>query len=52
MSQEMEINIRPVFATPLLVFTIPDHERINKELRQKILDREASTPAEADHEVI
>ncbi|MEK7797226.1 MAG: hypothetical protein AAB274_00225, partial [Nitrospirota bacterium] len=52
MSQEMEINIRPVFGTPLLVFTIPDHARINQELRRAILEREASTPAEADHEVI
>ena len=32
MSKEMEINIRPIFATPFLVFTIPDHERINQEL--------------------
>ena len=52
MSQEMEINVRPIFATPLLVFSIPDHERINKELRRAILEREASTPAEADHEVV
>jgi len=52
MSKEMEISIRPIFATPLLVFTIPDHERINKELRTRILEREASRPAEADHEVI
>ena len=52
MSREMEINLRPLFATPLLVFTIPDYERINKELRSKILAREASTPPEADHEVI
>ena len=52
MSREMEINIRPIFSTPILVFTIPDHERISKVLRQKILDREASVPAEADHEVI
>jgi uncharacterized protein (TIGR02466 family) len=52
MSKEMEINIRPIFATPFLVFTIPDHERINKELRRAILEREASVPAEADHEVI
>src|SRR2546427_1784486 len=52
MSQEMEIRIRPIFSTPLLVFTIPFHERINKELRQAILEREASHPAEADHEVV
>jgi len=52
MSKEMEINIRPIFSTPLLVFTIPDHARINKELRRVILEREASHPAEADHEVV
>src|SRR5438094_9623525 len=52
MSQEMEIRIRPIFSTPLLVFTIPFHERINKELRRAILEREASHPAEADHEVV
>ena len=52
MSREMEINIRPIFSTPLLVFTVPDHERINKELRRAILEREASRPAEVDHEVV
>src|SRR5207247_350450 len=52
MSKEMEIRIRPIFSTPLLVFTVPDHERINKELRRAILEREASHPAEADHEVV
>src|SRR5713101_7507704 len=26
MSKEMEIRIRPIFSTPLLVFTEPDHE--------------------------
>jgi len=52
MAHEMEINIRPIFATPLLVFTVPDYERINKELCRAILEREASMPAAADHEVI
>ncbi len=52
MSKEMEINVRPIFSTPLLVFTIPDHDRINKALREKILEREASRPPEADHEVV
>ena len=52
MSKEMEIRIRPIFSTPLLVFTVPDHERVNKELRRAILEREASHPAEADHEVV
>src|SRR5438445_173623 len=52
MANEMEINVRPIFATPLLVFRIPDHERINKDLRSAILTREANRPAEADHEVV
>ena len=52
MSREMEINIRPIFSTPLLVFTIPDCDRINKELQAKILEREAGSPPAADHEVI
>ena len=52
MSNEMEISIRPVFATPLLVFTIPNHEPLNQQLRAAILEREASHPAEADHEVV
>src|SRR2546427_6301417 len=52
MSKEMEIRVRPIFSTPLLVFTVPDHERINKELRRATLEREASHPAEADHEVV
>ena len=37
MAREMEINVRPIFSTPLLVFTVPDHERINAELRRAIL---------------
>ncbi|MEW6245903.1 MAG: TIGR02466 family protein [Nitrospirota bacterium] len=52
MAREMEINVRPIFSTPLLVFTVPDHERINAELRRAILDREASTPAYSDYEVV
>jgi uncharacterized protein (TIGR02466 family) len=52
MSREMEINVRPLFATPLLVFTLPDYERINKDLRETILKREASVRAYTDHEVV
>ena len=52
MSNEMEISVRPIFATPLLVFTIPNHEQLNQQLRAAILEREASHPAEADHEVV
>lgn len=52
MAQEMEINIRPLFATPLLVFMIPNHAGINKDLRAAILEREVTTPAVLDHEVV
>ena len=52
MSTELEITIRPIFSTPLLVFTIPSHERINQELRRAILAQEASTPAYSDYEVV
>jgi uncharacterized protein (TIGR02466 family) len=52
MSKEMEISLRPIFSTPLLVFTVPDYERINKELGMRILERESTHPAEADHEVV
>jgi len=52
MARELELNVRPIFSTPLLVFTIPDHERINQELRRAILEREASTPAYTDYEVV
>ena len=52
MAKELEINVRPIFSTPLLVFTIPDYERINQALRRAILEREASTPAYADYEVV
>lgn len=52
MPKELEISVQPIFSTPLVVFTIPDHEEINKELRRAILEREASTPAYADHEVV
>lgn len=52
MAKEMEIGVRPIFSTPLVVFTVPDHERINPELRRAILDREASSPAYTDLEVV
>ena len=52
MAQQVEINIRPIFSTPFLVFSIPGYERTNNELRRVILQREASTPAHKDHEVI
>ncbi|HJU06664.1 MAG TPA: TIGR02466 family protein [Nitrospiraceae bacterium] len=52
MTQSVEINIRPIFSTPLLVFSIPGCEHINMELRRAILERETSTPTHTDHEVV
>lgn len=52
MAQELELSIRPIFSTPLLVFSIPDHTRINDELRRAVLAREAAYPAYQDHEVV
>lgn len=52
MEQELEIDVRPLFCTPLVAFMVPGHERINAQLRQAILEREATTPPYTDHEVI
>ena len=52
MSTEIEINVRPVFSTPLLVFTVAGHERINTELSRLILEREAAQPTFSDYEVV
>ncbi|MGH7230672.1 MAG: TIGR02466 family protein [Nitrospiraceae bacterium] len=52
MAQQVEINIRPIFSTPFLVFPIPGCERINQELRHAILQREASAPTHMDREVV
>ena len=52
MSTEIEINVRPVFSTPLLVFTVAGHERINTELSRLILQREAAQPTFSDYEVV
>lgn len=52
MPTEIEIQITPLFSTPLLVFTPAHHERINAELSQLILAREASVPSHRDTEVI
>jgi len=51
-AKELEINLQQIFATPLLIFTIPDHERLDESLRKAILAREISTPAYADYEVV
>ncbi|MGQ0810989.1 MAG: TIGR02466 family protein [Nitrospiraceae bacterium] len=52
MAQEMELNVRPIFSTPLLVFSVPNYERINKDLSRLILEKEASTPPYSDYEVV
>src|SRR6185503_13981837 len=52
MARELELNVRPIFSTPLLVFSIPEAERLNAELTRAVLTREASEPAYHDREVI
>ncbi|HMU28766.1 MAG: 2OG-Fe(II) oxygenase family protein [Nitrospira sp.] len=52
MPTEIEIQITPLFSTPLLVFTPADHTRINARLSTMILEREASVPAHRDNEVV
>ena len=52
MPKELEINVRPIFSTPLLVFTLAEHERINGELSRLILQREAAQPTFSDYEVV
>src|SRR5438093_8877192 len=52
MARELELNVRPIFSTPFLVFSIPDAARINAELKQAVLNREAAEPAYHDQEVI
>jgi hypothetical protein len=51
MPTELEINVSPIFSTPLLVFTPASHKQINAALSQKILEREASVPTYSDYEV-
>lgn len=52
MPTEIEIQITPLFSTPLLVFTPADHKRINARLSALILEREATVPAHRDTEVV
>lgn len=52
MPTEIEIQITPLFSTPLLVFTPADHKRINARLAAMILEREASVPTHRDTEVV
>lgn len=52
MSTELEIAIKPLFATPVLVFTVTQHDCLNADLARVILEREASRPAHRDSEVV
>lgn len=52
MPTEIEIQITHLFSTPLLVFTPAHHERINAELSQLILAREASVPRHRSDPVV
>ncbi|HET6674802.1 MAG TPA: TIGR02466 family protein [Nitrospiraceae bacterium] len=49
---EIEINIRPIFSTPLVVFTVAQHEKLNAELAPLILRRENADPTFSDYEVV
>jgi uncharacterized protein (TIGR02466 family) len=51
-SGAIEISIAPLFATPLLIFTVDQHERLNADLSRAILEREATYPAHTDPEVV
>ena len=52
MSTEIEIHVRPIFSTPLLLFTLSQAEELNAELAELIIKREAALPAYADYEVV
>lgn len=52
MPTEIEIQITPLFSTPLLAFTPAEHQDINARLSELILEREASVPAHRDTEVV
>lgn len=52
MAEELEVNVQPVFSTPLVSFMVPGHEVISEQLRRVILERESSMPPHPDHEVI
>jgi hypothetical protein len=45
MAASTKIDIQPLFATPVAVAMLPDHERINAALRETILDRAEAEPS-------
>jgi uncharacterized protein (TIGR02466 family) len=52
MSTEIEIQVRPIFSTPLLLFTLSQPEELNAALAASIIRQEAATPAYTDNEVV
>ncbi|HEU4683736.1 MAG TPA: 2OG-Fe(II) oxygenase family protein [Nitrospira sp.] len=52
MARELELSLRPIFSTPLVVFSVPDCQAFNDELKQAVLAREASLTSYSDREVI
>src|SRR5262245_47514820 len=43
-SMSSEPEIVPLFATPLIIFEVPDAATLNKDLRRIIIEREGSQP--------
>ena len=52
MPTEIEISVKPIFSTPLVVFTVAEHAHLNADLARLILQREASEPTYSDYEVV
>lgn len=52
MSQEIEIQVQPIFSTPLLLFTLSQAEQLNAEFAACIIKQEAASQAYADDEVV
>lgn len=52
MARQLELSVRPIFSTPLLVFSVPDCACINDQLKQAVLEHESSQLTYRDREVI
>ncbi|MBA5866182.1 MAG: hypothetical protein GDA67_05725 [Nitrospira sp. CR1.3] len=52
MARQLELSVRPIFSTPLLVFSVPECHQINNELKPAVLAHETSQLPYADREVI
>ncbi|MEM9140336.1 MAG: hypothetical protein AAGB15_10965, partial [Pseudomonadota bacterium] len=40
-----QVEVRNIFPTPIAIFLVPDAERINTALIERILEREKTTPS-------